>query len=259
MFYFFSKTLNYLLTPAGWLLAVLLLAFFTKKPQRRRQLVGAALLVFWVFGNSFLMNELALFWEYAPAPVPARSPNSVAVVLTGGMMSVSKQVPDNRFLLDAEADRAGQALYLYKQGAVEKILISGGYGNLPFQFRTVSDEGQMTARFLLAAGVRPEDIILENKSRNTRENALFTARMLRERLHTNRCVLITSAWHLRRADACFQKAGVTVTPFPGSFMSTRRSFGPGEWLLPQEEAFADAYYLVKEIVGYAVYKVVGYC
>ena len=264
MFYFFSKTITYLLTPAGWLVTILLAAFFVKKPALRRRLIGGALAIFWLFGNPFLTNELARWWEWAPAPVPTDSTLRVAVLLTGGMMNVMKQLPHppgapaDRFLLDRHADRAGQALYLYKVGAVRHILISGGVGTLPFQPRPVSDEGQMTARFLRLAGVPADAITLEDKSLNTHENAIFSAKMLRRRFGTNRCVLITSAWHMRRAVACFQQVSVVVTPFPANFLSGRRSFAPGEWLLPHEQAFTDSYYLTKELVGYLTYKVVGY-
>ncbi len=269
MFYFFSKTITYFLTPAGWLVTALVLAFFIKRAHYRRWLIGIALGIFWLFGNAFLTNELALWWEYpiqTIAPAQTDSTVSVAVLLTGGMINGMKEMPvstqshtpDTRFLLGHEADRAGQALYLYKIGAVQKILISGGTGNLPFQPKDVSDEGQMTARFLLTAGVRPGDIVLENKSRNTHENAIFSAPMLRQYFHTNHCVLVTSAWHMRRAIACFQKAGVLITPFPGSFIGTRRSFLPGEWLLPREEAFFNSYYLIRELVGYVTYKIAGY-
>ncbi|MDB5240443.1 MAG: YdcF family protein [Spirosoma sp.] len=266
MFYFFSKTLNYLLTPAGWLMVVLLLAFFTEKTVRRRRLIGVGLAIFWFFGNSVLINELGLQWEYpiqeiSSAQRVADSGVSIAVLLTGGMVNTSKEVSAGRFLLGHEADRAGQALYLYKTGVIQKILISGGPGDLPFQQKPVRDEGRMTARFLIVAGVHPADIVLESKSRNTHENALFSARMLHDRFHTNRCLLVTSASHMRRAVACFKKERVQVTPFPGNFMSSRRSFWsfePGEYVLPHEQTFAESYGLVKEWVGYVVYWVVGY-
>jgi len=263
MFYFFSKTLNYLVTPAGWLFTALLLAFFTKNQVSRRRLIGVGLGIFWIFGNSVLTNELAIWWEYPvqpeiAAPVPTDSTVAVAVVLTGGIVNTMKDVPEARFLLGRQADRAGQVLFLYKTGAVEKILISGGPGDLPFGRKNGQDEGQMTARFLVMSGVRPGDIVLESKSRNTHENAQFSARMLRHRLATSRCVLVTSASHMRRATACFRKENLLVTPFPGGFLSGRRSFEPGEYLLPNEQALADSYYLIREMVGYVVYWVVGY-
>ncbi|GAB2562862.1 YdcF family protein [Spirosoma areae] len=244
------------------------LAFFVKNHQYRRRLTGVSLGIFWLFGNSFLMNELALWWEYpiqADSAVPADSTQRVAIILTGGMINSQKAIPGqtrrttNRFLLSREADRAGQALYLYKTGAVQKILISGGNGYyLPFQAEVVNDEGKMAAQFLLVAGVRASDIMFETKSRNTHENAIFSAQILRQRFRTNQYVLITSGCHMRRAVACFQKQGVTVLPFPGYFMSHRRLYAPGDWLLPHEEPFLDAYFLVRELVGYLTYKVMGY-
>ncbi|GAB3960917.1 YdcF family protein [Spirosoma harenae] len=268
MFYFFSKTITYFFTPAGWLLLVLSLAFFTKNAQYRRRLVGSALILFWLIGNSFLTNELALWWEYPIQPVPVRSDSTaqVAVLLTGGMINGQLEIPastqdqksNKRFLLSREADRAAQAVYLYKIGSVQKILISGGPGNLPFRPENVRDEGQEIAQYLRISGVRPEDIVLENKARNTHENAQFTARMLQQQFHLQHCVLITSGWHMRRAIACFQKEGITVSPFPTSFLSTKRSFLPGEWLLPREEAMFNAYFLVRELIGYTTYSVMGY-
>ncbi|WP_420149672.1 YdcF family protein [Spirosoma sp.] len=267
MFYFFSKTVTYLLTPAGWIVGLLMFAFFTKSITRRQWLIASTLGIFWLLGNPFLMNELALWWEYpiqVDLPVPTGSSARIAVVLTGGMTNARKEVPGSkrernaRFNLGREADRAGQALYLYKSGAVQKIIVSGGIGNLPFRARDVSDEGHTVAQFLMTAGVSPTDVLLESKSLNTHENAVFSVQMLQKAFHTNRCVLVTSAWHMRRAVGCFEKEGAMVTPFPGSFLSGRRSFAVAEWLLPNEETFFNAYYLTRELVGYVTYKVVGY-
>lgn len=263
MFFFFSKILNYPLTPAGLLVTIALLAFLTKKSVRRRRLIGIGLGAFWLFGNSALVNELALRWEYpirhkTPAPVLTDSTATVAVVLTGGIINTLKDVPPGRFLLGREADRAGQALYLYKTGAVRKILISGGSGDPPFGRKKGNDEGQMTARFLRMAGVRAGDVLLESQSRNTHENARFSARMLRDRFGTSRCVLVTSAAHMRRALACFRKENVQAVPYPSGFLGSHRVMEPGDYVLPREQAFVDSFYLIKESVGYVVYWAMGY-
>ncbi|WP_288427117.1 YdcF family protein [uncultured Spirosoma sp.] len=259
MFFFFSKTLNYLLTPAGWLVALLLWAFFTRKPHRRRWGVGLAICLFWLLGNSLLTNELARYWEFPPSALPGvDSTRSVAVVLTGGTTNSHIDMLDGHPSLGPESDRLAQALYLYKRGVVRKILISGGSGSLPLGPAPVTDEGHEGGRFLILAGVRPADIWLENNSRNTRQNALFTKQVLRRQFQTNRCVLVTSASHMRRAVKCFQKVGVDVLPYPGGFRQAPRSLAVAEWLFPNETAFLDAYHLIREIVGYVVYRVVGY-
>ncbi|GAA4464462.1 YdcF family protein [Nibrella saemangeumensis] len=261
MFYFLSKTVSYLLTPAGWLLGTLLLALFTRNHTRRRWGVGVALVLFWVLGNGFLTNELALWWEPEPAVLPTdtRAHNQVAVVLTGGIVNGGKRIVPQHPLLAGEADRAGQALYLYKQGLVRKILISGGLGVVMIRPDIVVDEGQSAGEFLRLAGVRPEDILYETKARNTYENALFSAPILREQLQTDRCILVTSANHMRRAEACFRKQGIQVVPYPGNFRGHTRTWSPFSWLFPSEEAFNSAHGLIREFVGMITYKLAGYC
>lgn len=258
MFYLLSKTLNYLLTPAGWVFILLVLAVLTKNHARRKRLVVSSLVVFWTLGNGFLTNEVMNAWEIAPKPLPAKGATPVAVVLTGGMINGLRVLHPVRPVLGHEADRAAQALYLYKSGVVTKILISGGQGNLPFQTPTYVDEGQMIARFLIMAGVPAADILLEQKSRNTHENAIYTRKMLQDRLMTNRCVLVTSAWHMRRAAACFRKEGIQLDLFPSGFLGERRSFSPGNYLFPSEKSLNDAFLILREVVGYVVYMVVGY-
>src|SRR5690349_690862 len=124
MFYFFSKTITYLLTPAGWLVTMLVFALLVKRAQLRRRFIGLALGIFWLFGNSFLVNELVLWWEYPIKPdmsAPKDSVKRVAIVLTGGIINGEREAPGPplnrthlaRFLLGREADRIGQALYLY--------------------------------------------------------------------------------------------------------------------------------------------------
>lgn len=261
MFYFLSKTVSYLLTPAGWLMGTLLMAFFTRNHVRRRWAVGVALVLFWTLGNEFLTNEMALWWEPRPAALPTDTlaHNRIAVVLTGGMVNVSKRIVPKHPMLAGESDRLGQALFLYKSGLVRKILISGGSGTLFLQQEAVGREGQLTAEFLRMAGVPAQDILWESESRNTYENALFSARVLRDRLKTDRCILVTSANHMRRAEACFRKQGIQVVSYPANFQGRGRSWLPGQLLFPREEAFLDAYGIIREIVGMITYKLAGYC
>ncbi len=261
MFYFFSKTLFYFLTPAGWVFFALLGAVFLRNPRWKRRFLITALGLFWLLGNGPLVNEAIRIWEVEAPVLPPQTPDEpprVAVVLTGGMINGLYKPAPTRPVLSTEADRAGQALWLYKTGRVQKVLISGGQGNLAFQTPSAVDEGQMIRVFLETAGVPATDILLENKSKNTYENAQFSAGVLHQTLPKSSCVLVTSAWHMRRARDCFQKQGVTVVPWPAAQLGERRATAPGAYLLPNEKAFHDAHLLFRELVGYATYWVVGY-
>lgn len=260
MFYILSKSIGYFLTPAGWLLGTLVGAWLL--PRYRRWLVGTSLLLFYVLGNSYLVyTQLAPRWEASPTqevPPPVDGKPTVAVVLTGGMINTQLPVSPTRPLLGHQADRLGQALYLYKTGRVQKILISGGESGLFFYGTGAVQEGRAAMQFLHLAGVPTRDLLWETRSRNTRENALFSARLLRQQYKTNRCVVVTSAFHMRRALGCFARVGITATPFAGAYMQQPGRLVLADLLVPHEQAFADAMHLLNEWIGYVTYSVMGY-
>lgn len=266
MFYFFSKLFSYVFTPAGWVFFSLLGAVFLRQARWRNRFLVAALVLFWTLGNGAIINEIIRVWEVPSPPLSPRAtiaPPRIAVVLTGNM--VNGLYPPNpiRPVFGHESDRAGQVLWLYKTGRVQKIIISGGgptfrRENLAFRTPGAVDEGQMIRLFLETAGVPAVDIVLESQSKNTRENAQFSARLLRGRFRTSACVVVTSAWHMRRAAACFRKQGLTVIPWPAAQLTEQRATAPGAYLLPNEKAFQEAQLLFRELVGYVTYKAAGY-
>lgn len=99
--------------------------------------------------------------------------------------------------------RCFQAAHLWKRGNFERILVSGS-GEPPL--------AEEMKRILVASGVPAEAVITETSSSTTRENAVEAAR-----LHwgaTDRLVLISSDYHMRRAAGAFRRAGLDVTPCP---------------------------------------------
>jgi uncharacterized SAM-binding protein YcdF (DUF218 family) len=255
MFFILSKTLYYLMMPLIWVMGVLLLARFTRDERRRKRLLTVGVVLVWLLGNNFLVNEALLLWEIPPVPIASiEQPYDVAIVLTG--ITNSTKQPRDRTYFEKGADRIMHALQLYKAGKVKKILITGGSGSLNGQEGTESGD---LASFLRIAGVPDQDIILETQSRNTRENAVFSANILREHFAGQRYLLVTSAFHMRRSAGCFQKAGIRADVFSTDFYTFERSFTPDKWLLPNEGAFGKWGTLIHEMVGYLVYKMIGYC
>lgn len=207
-----------------------------------------------VFGNSFLINELLSLWEIPATPLSEINQTyDVAIVLTG--ITSIDQKPRDRVYFNRGADRLMHALQLYKIGKVKHILISGGSGNI---VGSKESEAEELAEVLKMCGVPGKDITVENKSRNTRENALFSAQVLGEKFPNQSYLLITSAFHMRRAEGCFQKAGVPVTTFTTDFYSAPRKFTPDRLLIPSEGALGKWYLLCHEILGFLTYKLIGY-
>nr|WP_242478982.1 YdcF family protein [Hymenobacter sp. CCM 8763] len=99
---------------------------------------------------------------------------------------------------------------------------------------------------------------METRSRNTHENALYTKELLAQHPEIKRTVLITSAFHMRRAEGCFAKVGLQPALFPAGYYSIDRRYTPASLLLPAEEPLRLWGVLLHEMAGYLVYKLLGY-
>lgn len=95
----------------------------------------------------------------------------------------------------------------------------------------------------------------ETQSRNTAENALFSARILKS-AGIDHVILITDATHMRRARLAFESAGIAVTPAP-TFYQEPDSFDARR-LYPTAENFHASYYGVYEWIGLAKLLIAGH-
>jgi uncharacterized SAM-binding protein YcdF (DUF218 family) len=260
MFYFLSKVLFYIFMPLSMILIGLFLSIFSKNAKVKKYGLRISLGLIFLFGNGFLVNEAMLWWEVSPiSPDSISEPYDVGIILTGGMIT-NKQSTDNQIFTDKTADRFIQPLRLYKMGKLKKILISGGSTDIKLMRQDVNDETLKVAQLLVELGVKNEDIILERNAKNTRENALNSSEILKKNpQYGSKYLLFTSAFHERRAMACFQKTGIKITAFSTAFKSKERSFTIDNLLIPRESNMYDSYDLVHEMLGYFVYKILRYC
>ncbi|ARS34431.1 YdcF family protein [Pontibacter actiniarum] len=254
MFFVLSKTLDFLLMPLVWLLLLLCLALFLKSAKWRRISLGSALALLLLLSNPFLSNLAWYAWEARAVPVSEVGKYDVAVVLTG-VTSYFPDIPD-RVHTRKGADRLLHTLQLYRLGKVSKIVITGGKG---FLKDDMVPEAEQLKRILLLAGVPETDIITEPRAVNTRENALFTAALLRQHPEWQKVLLVTSAFHMRRASGCFKKAGVSFDSYPADFSASVPALTPEATIVPNAVAFENWQHLIHEVAGYVVYKVLGYC
>lgn len=254
MFFLLSKLLAYALMPAVWLILLLLAAILAQSPTWRRRWLVAALALTIIGTNSGLANEALLAWELPPVRLRTLAPHDAGVLLTG--ITKGSKSPHDRVYLSEGADRLTHTLWLYRAGRIRQIIISGGSGALGRKDLT---EAQELHRLLQLAGVPSRAILLEQRSRNTRENALYTQALLRQHPDIKSLVLITSAFHQRRALGCFRRVGLSPTAFPADFRTFDRSATPDYWLLPSAEALSTWSLLIHETTGYLTYKLLRYC
>ena len=123
-----------------------------------------------------------------------------------------------------------------------------------------SSEADLLKRFLIMTGMSEKDILIEEKSVNTRENAVFTKEFLEKNgIATDQeFVLITSAFHMPRSKKCFDKVGLKTIPFPVDYYSHDVKYDLPSILYPGPGAISNWQLLVKEWIGLVVYRLVGY-
>ena len=181
------------------------------------------------------------------------SDRTVGIVLSGVIKK--EKLPHDRVYFSEGADRLTHAIQLYKAGKVQKIVITGGKGS--FSASEITEAPQLK-EVMLMCEVPGEDIIIENQSRNTRQNALYTAEILQKQFPDHDYLLITSAFHMRRSVACFKKVGIDPKPFSTDFRTGDYPPGFTAYFIPSPNAIVKWHILIKEIMGMVAYKLAGY-
>lgn len=139
--------------------------------------------------------------------------------------------------------------------SIKKILIAGGPGSLIY--REVK-EASLLKKYLVEIGFNETDIITDSLSDNTHENAVNSARIAKE-LHPNgNYLLITSAFHMRRAKACFKKEGLILDIYSTNPYGKPRKWDFESLFIPSFGALAIWDRLFHEIIGYFAYALSGY-
>lgn len=250
MFFYLSKILLFLITPITWILGVLIYSIFTKNPKRKKLGFISTLIMFLIFTNSFIVDEVFRAWEIKILKTDSiKKPYDYGIVL-GGVCWYDSQ--NDRIGVLRSFDRIYQAIELYKTGKIKKIFLSGGSGSvIDADFK----ESLIVKSHLIKIGIPAEDIEYEDISRNTKENAIETKKLIPD---TCSCLLITSAFHMRRAKGCFDKIGFNVTPFVVDRYSGKRKYVLDHLIVPNVEALSNWTLILHEITGYLVYYFMGY-
>lgn len=262
MFLFLSKLLPLFVYPVGLSSLLLITALVFYKRRRVQQIcIGLALALLLIFSNEWVAHRLvsSLEWQYLPS---GELPQAQAIVLLGG--GTRPHLPPRPMSEMNEAgDRIGFAAKLYREGKGPFIVVSGGF--IEFFGSTVPESDAMK-ELLMAQGVPEEAIVLESRSRNTYENALYV-REIADELGFNQILLVTSGLHMPRSVAIFQKQGFEVIPAPVDFLATwgeegrTAEVGVDGWLLkvfPNSERLDFSTRALREYIGIFVYWLRGW-
>lgn len=221
MLYVVSKVLQVVFDPGNLLLILLAVGVWRLASSRRRKSMTLIVLVL-LAGVAVSIEPLAAL-PLVPLedrfPVLHTLPDKVdGIILLGGAVDPERTAEYGQVALNPSAARVTETLRLARHYPAARIVLSGGLGGLLNEPIT---EAAATARLLTELGVTPNRLVLEDKSRTTHENAVFSKRIVDPK-PGEVWILVTSADHMPRAVGCFRKIGWPVVADPVDFEAVRR-------------------------------------
>ena len=164
-----------------------------------------------------------------PAGAGSRRKPPTGIIILGGGLGTYVHVKARGAPVEGSGERVSAGIQLAKRFPRAKLLHTG----------VEAPPGPLPV--LLRAGIPRAQIVIEPGSRNTAENARFSAELVRPN-PGDRWILVTSAYHMPRALGCFRRAGFDVEPYPVDFQSS----------IDQRRAW-------REYIGVIGYRLLGRC
>lgn len=253
MFFILSKILQYFLTPLVWIFILIIVSVISKNKKDRKKLWIIAFSFLFFFTNPFIQDEFMRSWEIEAVHVSDLNESYDYGIVLAGMLTYDNHFERINFL--RPADRILQTIDLYHRGIIKKIFITGGSGEILNQR---DKESVILRDYLIKTGIPEEDILIESESRNTYENAVNSAKILNPQNNDNTYLLITSAFHMRRAGSCFIRQGFEFDVFVADRYAGPRKYTPNHLIIPCAVTLARWTLLIREVSGFIIYKSIGY-
>jgi uncharacterized SAM-binding protein YcdF (DUF218 family) len=248
-----KKTITpFILPPGIFILAIVLVSWVMV--YRKRWKLGLANvtvgLLLWAFSTVPLSNWLIQGLE-SDFSIPVNPSGDVIILLGGSMIEGVPDLTGTSTLSPSTMGRIVTAVRLYRRLALP-IIVTGGRVNDDAD----SAVAPIAKRFLMDLGVPEKLITVEDRARDTAQNARLTAAICRQQ-GFSKPILLTAAYHLKRARMAFDAAGMPVTPFPAYFLGSRNI--PYAWrhLLPRAVNLHTSANALHEYIGILYYRLVG--
>jgi uncharacterized SAM-binding protein YcdF (DUF218 family) len=253
MEFYLSKLFNFIFAPLNILFVIIFfqifIVLFLDSKKTIQSLSKFFLIIFLFFGyvplSNFILNKIEDYIE--PSRYPVNQLTGI-VVLGGSFNSGLASKERNEVFLNDTSERLTKALEIYKKNSRVLILFSGFSGEInPKGW----NESEMARKFFLDQGVRSDNLVFENKSRNTFENINFSKDLINN--YKGTWGLITSASHMPRSFFTFKKQGVILEPISVNYKTgTSKIFwlnfniskGLSDWTTIFHEIIALAYYKI---------------
>ncbi len=206
-----SKLLGWLLTPSNLLVVLVFLACLRRQRRGRRNMLALSLAGILLVVGVLPVDEILIRPLEDRFPRPAEPPPHVdGIIILGGAVNPDITAFRHAITVNEHAERLMAAVTLARRYPEAELVHTGGSSEILPDGAT---EAQVADRWFTEAGIAPGRIVLEDRSRNTRENAVFSKELVKP-TPGQVWLLVTSAAHMPRSVGIFRRVGWTVVPWP---------------------------------------------
>ena len=213
----------------------------------KKKVVYITLVVFYIISTPFFSKHFFKIVEGQYNSTPLVGINKAdAIVVLGGTLKIN-EFRDQHNVEWSDADRFFGGIKLYQAKKSDLIVFTGA--KMPFS-KTKLSEGEILKQYAIGYGVNPEDIFVTDVVFNTFEESEAVFDLIGEKKNI---ILVTSAFHMKRAKALFEKKGFSVIAFKVDYKTTPAIKLNIFNILPNAGALSDTESAFRELLGRLYY------
>jgi uncharacterized SAM-binding protein YcdF (DUF218 family) len=245
--FIFKKLAGNLLSPLSIayviLMAAVLFLWFSSRKKTGKVLATAGLALFLMLGYHYVPNQMikALETRYRPYSVDEEENRESFpfVAVLGCGHSGSSNLPPNIRLNEIALMRLVEGVRIHGLHPESRMIFSGAGP------KDKESSASVMKKAAIMLGVSPDNIIVEGRPRDTREEARHIRRIVKD----NRFILVTSALHMHRSMSLFKGLGMNPQPAPADFLYSKKNINtPGDFF-PHPDNLEKAHFAVHEYLG----------
>jgi len=227
------------------IMIILLIIFGLITNSKKISLIGVFILI--VCSLPIVSGKLVAYLESDyQLSEPSNITSTDAIVVLSGMIRTINSKDGLDYEFGEASDRIFAGINLFKEKKAPKLILTRG--KLPWSVGI--PEGEYLKEIAITNGISENNILLTENVENTDQEAKAIKKLLSKDKH--RVLLVTSAYHMPRAQKVFEAAGINVVPFPVDFQKglskiTFMSF------IPSANALSGTSFFVREMIGRVYY------
>ena len=236
-------------------LSVTLIGFILSLLLKSKKIFFVSFAILYFFSLGLTADLLISYLEKPYKMVPLKKIKNVdSIVVLGGMRVLTH---NNQDLIEwHDPDRFFAGIKLYKEGKGNRIIFTDGYN--PFLGSKIS-EGVLNKKDAISIGIPPNSIMITGKASNTFEESQELRKLFNKKnFLNNEIILVTSAFHMKRAKNLFERADFKVLEFPVDFKqkcSKIKSIHNIFCLFPNSYSLKNSSMALREILGRLTYRI----